>query len=152
MSVLDPGVLESVRRRRGDLDDALLIVRDGLVVDVAGPRRSAALRAGLRQLRADLYEHVAATEGPGGLYEEVRRADPRFGHAVRRLRWEHARLASALDELLAGFTAESVGPGGPGGPTLRPRVVELLVLIGRHRSRDAQLAYDTVGLDIGGQG
>jgi hypothetical protein len=152
MSALDQGALDAVRRRRGDLDDALLIVRDGLVADVAGPRRSAALRAGLRQLRADLYEHVAATEGPDGLYEEVRRADPRFGCAVRRLRCEHTRLANALDELLAGLTAESGEAAEPVGPTLRPRVVELLALIGRHRSRDAQLAYDTVGLDLGGQG
>jgi hypothetical protein len=149
MSVLDPGILDAVRRRRGDLDDALLIVRDGLVVDVTGPRRSAALRAGLRELRADLYEHVAATEGPGGLYEEVRRADPRFDCAVRRLRWEHAHLVSVLDDLLAGWTTES---GGAGATSLRLRVVDLLTLIGRHRSRDAQLAYDAVELDIGGQG
>ncbi|WP_406281536.1 hemerythrin domain-containing protein [Embleya sp. NBC_00896] len=150
MSLPDPGVLDAVRRRRGDLDDALLIVRDGLVADVPGPRRVAALRAGLRQLRADLYEHVAATEGPDGLYDEVRRADPRFGRAVRRLRSEHARLGLLLDELLAGLSRGS--DESAGWSTLRPKVVDLIALMGRHRSRDAQLAYDSVSLDLGGQG
>ncbi|MET7304208.1 hypothetical protein [Embleya sp. NPDC005575] len=151
MSVPDPGVLDAVRRRRGDLDDALLIVRDGLVANQAGPRRVAALCAGLRQLRADLYEHVAATEGPDGLYEEVRRADPRFEPAVWRLRDEHTRLGLLLDDLLAGIAH---GPQGVAGwpPALQTRVVELLVMLGRHRSRDAQLAYDADGLDLGGQG
>ncbi|WP_406298819.1 hypothetical protein OG948_26290 [Embleya sp. NBC_00888] len=150
MSLPDPGVLDAVRRRRGDLDDALLIVRDGLVTDKAGPRRVAALCAGLRQLRADLYEHVAATEGPGGLYEEVRHADPRFEPAVWRLRGEHARLGVLLDDLVAGITQGAQDAAG--WPALRPRVVELLALLGRHRSRDAQLAYDAVELDLGGQG
>ncbi|MFF7242816.1 hypothetical protein ACFZBU_02845 [Embleya sp. NPDC008237] len=149
MSLPDPGVLDAVRRRRGDLDDALLIVRDGLVADPAGPRRVAALCAGLRQLRADLYEHVAVTEGPGGLYDEVRRADPRFEPAVWRLRGEHTRLGLLLDDLLAGIAHQPQGVAG--WPTLRPQVVELLTLLGRHRSRDAQLAYDAGGLDLGGQ-
>ncbi|MEU0935670.1 hypothetical protein [Embleya sp. NPDC005971] len=150
MSLPDPGVLEAVRRRRGDLDDALLIVRDGLVAGPPGPRRLAALCAGLRQLRADLYEHVVATEGPDGLYDEVRRADPRFEPAVCRLRGEHARLGLLLDDVLAGIAH---GPQGIAGwPALRPRVLELLTLMGHHRSRDAQLAYDAGGLDLGGQG
>ncbi|MYS80457.1 hypothetical protein [Embleya scabrispora] len=149
MSLPDPGVLDAVRRRRGDLDDALLIVRDGLVADRAGPRRVAALCAGLRQLRADLYEHVAATEGPDGLYDEVRRADPRFEPAVWRLRDEHTRLGLLLDDLLADI---GHGPQGVAGwPALQPQVVELLAMLGRHRSRDAQLAYDAGGLDLGGQ-
>ncbi|MGC0420352.1 hypothetical protein [Embleya sp. AB8] len=150
MSLPDPDVLDAVRRRRGDLDDALLIVRDGLVEDRSGPHRVAALRAGLRQLRADLYEHVAATEGPGGLYEEVRRADPRFEQTVWRLRGEHTRLGLLLDDLVAGIAYAPQDPAG--WPSLRPRVVDLLALLVRHRSRDAQLAYDAVALDIGGQG
>ncbi|OPC80726.1 hypothetical protein B4N89_06935 [Embleya scabrispora] len=149
MSLPDPGVLDAVRRRRSDLDDALTIVRDGLVADRAGSRRMAALCAGLRQLRADLYEHVAATEGPDGLYEEVRRADPRFEPTVWRLRDEHARLGLLLDDLLSGL---AYGPQDAAGwPALRPRVLELLTQLVRHRSRDAQLAYDAVALDLGGQ-
>ncbi|WP_439676933.1 hypothetical protein [Embleya sp. MST-111070] len=150
MSLPDPGVLDAVRRRRSDLDDALLIVRDGLVADRAGPRRTAVLCAGLRELRADLYEHVAATEGPDGLYEEVRRADPRFEPTVWRLRGEHTRLGLLLDDLLSGLAYDPQDAAG--WPALRPRVLDLLAQLVRHRSRDAQLAYDAMAVDLGGQG
>ncbi|GCD99955.1 hypothetical protein [Embleya hyalina] len=150
MSLPDPGVLDAVRRRRSDLDDALLIVRDGLVADRVGPRRMAALCAGLRQLRADLYEHVAVTEGPDGLYEEVRRADPRFEPTVWRLRDEHTRLGLLLDDLLAGLAHDPQDAAD--WRALRPRVLDLLAQLVHHRSRDAQLAYDAVALDLGGQG
>ena len=135
---------------RGDLDGALSIVRDGLLADAAGPGRGAALCAGLRRLRTDLSAHVAATEGPGGLYEEIRRADPRFCHVVRRLRDEHARLGHVLDEVLGGLT---FAPGEPEvWSRLRPRVLDLLVSVRLHRGRDMRLAYEAVAIDLGGQG
>jgi hypothetical protein len=100
-------------------------------------------------LRADLYAHVAATEGPDGLYDQVRRADPRFGYAVRRLRWEHTRLGVLLDDLM---TQLSCGPvEAVRWPVLRPRVAGVLTMVVRHRGRDAQLVYDAYALDLGGQ-
>lgn len=135
---------------RGDLDDALSIVRDGLVAEGAGPGRGAALCEGMRRLRVDLRAHVVATEGPGGLYDEIRCADPRFGHVVRRLRGEHVRLGFVLDELLGGLTFAAGEPEV--WSRLRPRVFDLLVLVRLHRGRDARLAYEAVALDLGGQG
>jgi len=145
-----PEIARATGRPRGDLDDALSIVRERLSAGTADQGRGAAVCAGLRRLRADLCAHVAATEGPGGLYEEVRRADPRFCHVVRRLRDEHTRLGFVLDEVLGGL---AFAPGEPEVLSrLRPRVLDLLVSVRLHRGRDTRLAYEAVAIDLGGQG
>lgn len=127
--------------------DALALLRGGL----AGKNADWAeqLRSGLRQLRADLHEHIAATEGPDGLYDEVRRSEPRLACAVSRLRREHGRLSAMLDDLNAGASRAEDDPVGLS--SMRPRVRELLKQWGSHRRRDNQLVYDAMALDIGGQ-
>ncbi|MEU8139782.1 hemerythrin domain-containing protein [Streptodolium elevatio] len=127
--------------------DALSLLRVGLAAKNADWAEQ--LRSGLRQLRADLHEHIAATEGPDGLYDEVRRSDPRLACAVSRLRREHGRLSAMLDDLNARASREPDDPADPGG--MRPRVRELLKQWGSHRRRDNQLVYEAMSLDIGGQ-
>jgi hypothetical protein len=107
------------------------------------------LRSGLRQLRADLREHIAATEGPDGLYDEVGRTDPRLACTASRLRREHGRLTAIVDELSADVSVESADAGQLN--SVRPRIRDLVRQWGSHRRRDTQLAYDSVSLDIGGQ-
>lgn len=127
--------------------DAMSLLRRGLTAKNADWAEQ--LRSGLRQLRADLHEHIAATEGPDGLYDEVRRSDPRLACAVSRLRREHGRLSAMLDDLNAWA---SRGPDDPAGlSSVRPRVRELLKQWGHHRRRDNQLVYEAMSLDIGGQ-
>jgi hypothetical protein len=129
--------------------DAMSLLRGGLA-----PAKNAnwaeMLRSGLRQLRADLREHIAATEGPDGLYDEVRRSDPRLACAVTRLRREHGRLSAMVDDLNAWASHDPADASGLN--TMRPRVRELLKQWGSHRRRDHQLAYDAMSLDLGGQG
>jgi hypothetical protein len=104
------------------------------------------LRSGLRQLRAELRDHIAATEGPDGLYDEVGRTDPRLACTVSRLRREHGRLSAALDEVSAWASRDPADASA-----VRLRVRELIKQWGSHRRRDTQLAYDAMSLDIGGQ-
>ncbi|MDI2128673.1 hemerythrin domain-containing protein [Yinghuangia seranimata] len=107
------------------------------------------LRSGLRQLRDELREHIAATEGPNGLYDEVRRSDPRLACAVTRLRREHGKLSDTVDELSAWASEAEEDPSRLNA--VRPRIRALLKQWGSHRRRDTQLAYDAVSLDLGGQ-
>lgn len=127
--------------------DALSLLRGGLAAKNADWAEQ--LRSGIRQLRADLHEHIAATEGPDGLYDEVRRSDPRLACAVSRLRREHGRLSAMLDDL--NMWASRDPDDHTGLNSVRPRVRELLKQWGSHRRRDNQLAYDAMSLDIGGQ-
>jgi hypothetical protein len=154
MSPPDSGVpaLDRSLHRRTELDDAALTLQVGLMTPTSPAHAmplGATLRAALRRLRAELSEHITVTEGPGGLYEEVRHADPRLEPAVRRLCGEHARLARMVDELAerAGLADEDPERLG----AVRGRASELLGLLGRHRRRDTQLVYDALALDLGGQ-
>jgi hypothetical protein len=128
--------------------DALALLRDSLS-SASGANWLETLRSGLRQLRTDLHEHIAATEGPDGLYDEVGRSDPRLACTATRLRREHGRLSAIVDELSAGAAHEPVDPGWLN--SARPRIRDLVRQWGSHRRRDTQLAYDSVSLDIGGQ-
>ncbi|HSA49635.1 MAG TPA: hemerythrin domain-containing protein [Yinghuangia sp.] len=128
--------------------DALTLLSRGLspTTDADGVHL---LRSGLRQLRAELREHVAAMEGPGGFYDEVRRDEPRLCCAVARLRREHGRLCAMVDDLDRWMSRDDVDKKTL--PDARPRVRELLEQWGNHRHRDNQLAYEALSLDLGGQ-
>lgn len=129
--------------------DALALLR-GCLSPATNANWAEHLRSGLRQLRADLHEHIAATEGPDGLYDEVRRSDPRLAGAVTRLSREHGRLSATVDDLDAWASRQPDDTAGLSA--LRPRIRELLKQWGSHRRRDNQLAYDAMSLDLGGQG
>src|SRR5688500_9974995 len=89
------------------------LLRGGLTPSTANWAEQ--LRSGLRQLRDDLREHIAATEGPDGLYDEVRRSDPRLACAVSRLRREHGLLSAMVDDLSAWAAHEAGEAGDPAG-------------------------------------
>ena len=150
----DPGVpaLDRTWRRRTELDDAVLMLHVGLMPPVSTADAmpfGATLRAALRRLRAELSNHIAVTEGPDGLYEEVRRTDPRLEPAVRRLCGEHVRLVRLVDDLSEWAGGADEDPERLGA--VRGRVAELVGLLGRHRRRDTKLVYDALTLDLGGQ-
>ncbi|NUU23071.1 MAG: hemerythrin domain-containing protein [Streptomycetaceae bacterium] len=127
--------------------DALSLLRGGLAAKNAN--WADLLRSGLRQLRDDLREHIAAMEGPDGLYDEVRRSDPRLACAVTRLRREHGLLSAMVDDLSARVDHEPNDPADLNA--VRPRIRTLLKQWAGHRRRDNQRAYDAMSLDIGGQ-
>lgn len=142
-----PGVPRSPATSAGRVD-ALALLR-GSLTPSGNANWIDMLRSGLRQLRADLHEHIAATEGPDGLYDEVGRTDPRLACTATRLRREHTRLSAIVDELSAGASHDP--PDATWLKTARPRIRDLVKQWGGHRRRDNQLAYDALSLDIGGQ-
>jgi hypothetical protein len=140
--------LKRVRAHRSELRDSGAAVDDALATPVA--RRDPWLErvhAALAELSHDFREHIALTEGEGGLYEDVGRTAPRLTGQVRRLTDEHGLYAAHLDSLLARLDGD-----GPVGdlPTFREEVTTLMGQLVRHRQRGADVVFEAYEVDIGG--
>lgn len=140
--------LKRVRAHRSELRDSVGAVDDALAAPVA--RRDQWLErvhAALAELSHDFREHIALTEGEGGLYDDVRRTAPRLTGQVRRLTDEHGRYAAHLDSLLGRLDGD-----GPVGdlPTFREEVTALMGQLVRHRQRGADVVFEAYEVDIGG--
>ena len=81
-----------------------------------------------------IAEHLAVTEGEGGLYAEIVAADPRLGFAVKQLFREHDNLRRGLR---GGLTAA--------------QEAELLTALDRHQRRGNDLMYEAYAVDLGGE-
>jgi hypothetical protein len=79
--------LEEARRRRADLHRALVDVERASSGPAAGRIHewSSEVARRLRQLHQALEEHIAVTEQPGGLYEEILAQAPHLAAKVRRV-------------------------------------------------------------------
>lgn len=102
---------------------------------VAGP---------LTALRDAFRDHVAVTEAPGGLHEEIVATAPRLTHARDRLVHDHVEITAALDRLCA----ESPPPGGLAES--REALLEVIGRLSRHRHRGADFVYEAFNFDMGG--
>lgn len=61
----------------------------------------------LVELSADFDEHIAVTEGSGGLHDAVVAATPRLSNAVSRLGGEHIVIKGLIEDLLLGLARRS---------------------------------------------
>jgi hypothetical protein len=116
-----------------------------------------ALRADMVHLREEFTVHVAITEGPEGLYEEILDRAPHLAHALGSVRSEHADISSLIDEALAKLEYEPIGIGGELDPMdrvaeLRDTCTTILGRIVRHRQRGADLTHQAYQVDVGGDG
>ena len=147
---LDAVLLDELRRRRAELRESLSALEMALAAPAGNghERWAERVHVALVELAADLRLHVTLTEGPGGLYNELREADPRLSRAVDGLCAEHVRLHEDLDDLLLmldtaypSSVAEAVRHGGN------------MVLGGfaRHRQRGEDLVYEAFKVDVGGE-
>ncbi len=140
--------LDRVRLHRSELGESLAAVVLALEAPVArGGMWRERVRAALAELAHDFEDHIALTEGPGGLYERLRHDAPRLSGPVDRLAAEHRELHEAVHGYLAvlehGGTLADL-------PIFRE---ELTVLVGRfvrHRQRGGDLVYEAYDVDLGG--
>ncbi|MGH3665181.1 MAG: hypothetical protein ACRDU8_03640 [Egibacteraceae bacterium] len=154
MEVDAPGRLEDsrsseetvagVRERRSNLHSTLVDLEQAIAS--AAPRRTAewrhAVHTALERLATRFADHVASTEGPGGLFESVRQRAPRLDHACRRLKEEHAEIQSKIAAARRRLDDDP--------ESVRDAAMSLLTLLARHRQRGADLVYEAYDVDLGG--
>lgn len=147
----DIGALDAVRGQRRSLRHAL----DGVERAAAAPAsgRAAAwatgLTAAMEELQATWDLHIAVTERPDGLFEEVLSVAPRLDNLVRRFRQEHVAVGADIHRELTALRAGAVTQADI--EALRRRVTRLLGRIIRHRQQGADLVYEAYAVDIGGE-
>jgi hypothetical protein len=153
MATLEPNAmptLEEARRRRADLRRALVDVEQTISGPAAGRIRewTDEVTRRLRQLHHALEEHIAVTERPGGLYEDILAQAPHLAGKVRRVGGEHAVLRESVSVLLSRFESTPVGGVWP-LEDARADVQRLLGRMVRHRQLGADLVWEAYGVDIG---
>jgi hypothetical protein len=142
--------MERVRTHRAELRDSIGAVDEALASPIArGGAWRERVRAALAELSHDFEEHVALTEGPGGLYERMRGGDPRLTGQVMRLTRDHERYREDIRAYLAvlehGGTMADL-------PVFREEVTTLIGQLVRHRQKGADLVYEAYQVDLGGSG
>ncbi|MDH4276662.1 MAG: hypothetical protein OEW83_01125, partial [Acidimicrobiia bacterium] len=104
---------------------------------------------------ARIYEHVAQTDGPGNILDEIVTVAPRLDRRVKQMRLDHEslekaahRLALAVAELSSEHdqTEEQVEDAAI---AVRNEAVEVMGQITRHRQRGADLIYEAYHVDLG---
>jgi len=143
--------LEAAAQRRRELRDALVALEDAISSPSqdAEPWR-AGVAARLAALGDAFAEHVAETEGAGGLYDEMEEIAPHVHGKARRLREEHPPLTQAIVDA----AARLAGPFTEGTDldAVRDDMQRLMGRVVRHRSHGADLVWAAYELDIGGAG
>jgi len=109
-----------------------------------GERWFAEVEAKLHAYRACMQRHVRAAEGDRGWIASLRDAEPRVEPLARRTRADFG----ALDEQVLATMAALRTPWRD-ERELRHRVRRLVDATRRHRSRCAQLVYETCHVDLG---
>jgi hypothetical protein len=142
-----PGTREPAwLRHRAELRQAVQRFAEAVAAAASGPEWWERMRSRTAALRDQLTEHIVVTEGPGGLYAELREHAPRLSRPVAGLVAEHADLLVRVDALARRLHE----PGCP-VETLRERAGELLTALSRHRQRGADLVYEAYATDLGGE-
>jgi hypothetical protein len=151
-SITEPAQLQEVRRRRTDLRYAMAEVQEAASAALAGrpAEWGATLLPHVEELNEAWASHVSGTEGPGGLWDEIRSDAPRLDNELKRLGREHESLSAASQEL----TGELVAAGDDESKLARVReqANALVAQFTRHRQRGADLIYEAYEHDLGGHG
>lgn len=142
--------LGEVRQRRAGLRRTMTAVDEATSAALVG--RPGEWRATLLPQVDDLREawasHVSGTEGPGGLWEQIRTDAPRLDGELRRLHREHESMAADIAELRHDLA--DAGDDESRLTSVRERATALLVRLARHRQRGADLIYEAYQRDVGG--
>lgn len=95
----------------------------------------------LTELRAALARHAEFTEGPDGLFADIRAEAPRLIHRAERLEAEHTELEDRID----GCAGELAGVDLA---TAEASIAAVVTAFDRHVDRGAELVYEAYNVDI----
>jgi len=140
--------LEAAARRRRELREAL-VAFEGALSSPIRDRVSwrAEVADALEALGHAFADHVAATEAPGGLYDEMRDTAPHLGAKAQRLREEHPAITAALLAAPARLVAPPADDAE--ADATRDDLLRLMGRILRHRQHGADLVWEAYAIDIG---
>jgi hypothetical protein len=142
--------LDDLRRRRAELLDSMRAVEQALASPAPGREGQwiERVQVAVVELDADFREHIAITEGPGGLYAQLRGTAPRLAGKVDRLIRQHAVITEHINDVLA-----RAGDAGAGEHVeeLRTRATALLAQLLHHRQQGSDLVFEAYAVDIGGE-
>ncbi len=142
--------LAAARTERAGLHQCMGALEEAVASPAVGREREwvREVHNRLVELGAAFERHIAVTEGPGGLFEEVHKAAPRLTHGVERLADDHREIRAAIGRALdairdrADMLPETPGDG-------REAVLDLLDQLMRHRQLGADLIYEAYQVDMG---
>jgi hypothetical protein len=144
--------LTEIRRRRLGLRRAMTDTEEAASAPLVGrpDEWGSRLVPAVDGLRDAWRVHVSGTEGPSGLWEQIRNDAPRLDGNLRRLRRDHEQLSLQIDALCHDL-ADAEGDAAR-LIDARERVIAVLGQLARHRQRGADLIYEAYQHDIGGAG
>jgi hypothetical protein len=145
----DPG-LDALRRVRAELGGSMAALEQALAAPSPGRHSAWAERVdvALVELSADFAEHIAVTEGSGGLHDAVLASAPRLSNSIHRLVGEHGVIKGLTRDLL-----DRVRPPVAAGDVdgIRELGTALLGRLVRHRQHGADLIHQAYQVDLGGE-
>jgi len=143
-ALLSPADLTVVRNRRAGLRRACRELARHAAAGVTGPADRVALTRSLDVVAERWDRHVAETEAPGGLLEQVLTDAPRLATTVARLRREHRAICDLIAEARAQLVAPDATPDA-----VASRLQALLGAVERHSRAGGELLHGAYNVDIG---
>lgn len=147
----------SIRSRREALLQAVVGLEDALAGPI-GDQERWRLRVAMAvdHAVARISEHVAQTEGPGNILDEILAVAPRLERRVKQMTVDHENLEKAADRLalaVAELTPDddslTAGQIEDYAIAVRNQAVDVMGQITRHRQRGADLIYEAYQVDLG---
>jgi phosphomannomutase len=144
--------LDEVRSGRADLHEYMQLLEEAVAKPLPGRSELWAkhVHETLIELGASFERHIAITERPDGLFEDLTKVAPRLAGGVSKLAEEHreirAAIGAALDAVRDRASVVCVDADLDG----REAVLAVINRLMRHRQRGADLIYEAYQVDVGG--
>jgi hypothetical protein len=132
----------AARQRRERLHRALVELEEALTAPTGRDHWLPRVRTALEGMSETVLDHVAESEAPGGLLEQIADVAPWLGPRVVQLRAEHDQLVAAADAMVQAAAAASAAD------EVIDAAWALLEAVSRHRRRGADLLYAAYALDV----
>ena len=144
--------LDAARQRRKTLHDTLVHLEEGISSPAAGriPDWTATVLKEMVEVRDAFEQHIAVTERPDGLYDEIVERAPRLAGNVRRLREEHPEIKEAVTTMVVRLEQTEIGGVAWPLDDARDDLQRLIGSVIRHRQKGADLVWEAYNVDIGG--
>ena len=143
----DPLIVEVSAQRTG-LRRAMAALESASAAPLSGRPAEwvASLSPHIQALLAAWSRHIEVTEGPDGLFEQIRADAPGLDFLLLRLHRDHDRMLEDM-HALARDAVPSAGEAAL--QDVRDRITEMQSRVTRHRQLGADVLYKAYAVDIG---